>query len=197
MTDTAAFLYDGDCAFCTRCVMFLARHLRSTARIVAWQAADLDSLGVSEDDCTAAVQWVASGRAHAGPAAFAHLLRSATRRRDLAWRIVGRLLALGPVLAAAWPVYQLVARHRHRLPGGASGCALPSRREPQPLESQRRCRDLWLLAPISRLSAVLDVHRAILPISGQRAGGVSLSPSEGSSLSLVIKRSPHRRVPGC
>jgi predicted DCC family thiol-disulfide oxidoreductase YuxK len=125
MTDAAVFLYDGDCAFCTRCVSLLQRHLRTPARIVAWQAIDLTSLAVTQADCAAAVQWVAAGQVNAGPAAFASLLRSATRTRDLGWRLAGRFLASRPVLAAAWPAYRFMARHRHQMPGGTARCMLP------------------------------------------------------------------------
>lgn len=136
MNDTAIFLYDGDCAFCARCVSLLQRHLNAPARIIAWQTLDVTALGLTKADCAAAVQWAYTGKVHAGPAAFASLLRSTTRTRDLGWRLMGRLLATPPVLAAAWPVYRLVARHRHRLPGGASSCALPTRTSRDPLTSR-------------------------------------------------------------
>ncbi len=125
MSDAAMFLYDGDCAFCTRCASLLQRHMHTPARIVAWQAIDLASLAVTEADCAAAVQWVVAGQVAAGPAAFASLLRSATRSRGLGWRLAGRVLATRPVLAVAWPAYRFVARHRHQMPGGTARCALP------------------------------------------------------------------------
>ena len=37
----AVLVYDGDCAFCTRCVDWAERHLPLRPRVVAWQHADL------------------------------------------------------------------------------------------------------------------------------------------------------------
>jgi predicted DCC family thiol-disulfide oxidoreductase YuxK len=116
------FLYDGDCAFCTRCAVFLRRHVPTAERIVAWQAADLESLGVTAAQCAEAVQYVAPSRVSAGPVAVADLLRTARSRR---WRIAGRVLGSRAALPVAWPVYRLIARNRHRLPGGTAACELP------------------------------------------------------------------------
>jgi predicted DCC family thiol-disulfide oxidoreductase YuxK len=120
---TATFLYDGDCAFCSSCARFVQRWIPTPAAVVAWQQhGDLSALGVTEAECDAAVQWVEPGRPPlAGPDAIAALLRSS----HPGWRVVGRLLALRPVRAVAWPVYRWVARNRHRMPGGTPACALP------------------------------------------------------------------------
>jgi predicted DCC family thiol-disulfide oxidoreductase YuxK len=123
--DTATrptFLYDGDCAFCTACVEVIERRIPVPARIVPWQSADLDALGVTAAQCEEAVQWVgADGVTAAGPDAIALLLRASTP----VWRVLGAVLRSRPVRAAAWPVYRWVARNRHRLPGGTAACALP------------------------------------------------------------------------
>jgi predicted DCC family thiol-disulfide oxidoreductase YuxK len=123
----AIFVYDGDCAFCSACARFVMRRVSTTAWIEAWQFIDLESVGLTAEECDQAVQWVsygADGRrtAAAGPAAIAKLLRSSNRF----WRGLGRVLERRPVLAAAWPVYRWVARHRDRMPGGTAECALPA-----------------------------------------------------------------------
>ena len=118
----SVLLYDGDCGFCSRCAAFLRRRVPTSAAIVAWQAADLTRLGVTAEQCAAAVQFVTPGRVSAGPEAIADLLRTA---RGPWWRLAGRLLATRPMLAVGWPVYRLVARNRHRLPGSTSACELP------------------------------------------------------------------------
>ena len=118
------FLFDGDCAFCSSCARFIDRHIRPSVHVLAWQFADLDGLGLTADECETAVQFVAPGRpATAGPAAIADLLRSSGGL----WRPAGRLLGLRPVTALAWPVYNWVARNRHRMPGGTAACAVPPR----------------------------------------------------------------------
>lgn len=118
----ATFVYDGDCAFCSSCARFIERRVPTAAAVVPWQFADLAALGLTQEQCEQAVQWVAPGRPSlAGPEAIAALLGSS----NLPWRLVGRLLRVAPVRALAWPAYRWVARNRHRMPGGTAACALP------------------------------------------------------------------------
>ncbi|BCJ58735.1 thiol-disulfide oxidoreductase DCC family protein [Micromonospora endophytica] len=120
--ERSTFVYDGDCAFCTRCAEFIERRIPTGARVVPWQFADLDALGLTEAECEEAVQWVgADGSRAAGPDAIAALLDSSGRF----WRIAGGGLRFAPVRAAAWPAYRWVARNRHRMPGGTAACSLP------------------------------------------------------------------------
>lgn len=116
------FVYDGDCAFCTSCANFIGRRIPTGARVVPWQFADLDALGLTMEQCEEAVQWVGTDGARAsGPEAIAHLLRGG----GAGWRPLGWLLNRRPVLAVARPAYRWVARNRHRMPGGTAACALP------------------------------------------------------------------------
>lgn len=116
------FLYDGDCAFCTSCAQLIERRIPTTADVRPWQFTDLEPLGVTQAEAEAAVVWVAPGQAPvAGPVAIARLLIDA----GSFWRPLGRLLDLAPVRWVAWPVYRLVARNRHRMPGGTAACSLP------------------------------------------------------------------------
>jgi predicted DCC family thiol-disulfide oxidoreductase YuxK len=120
-------LYDGDCGFCSTCARFLIRYVPTPAAIIPWQTADLLSLGVTREQCTSAVQWIDDGRVDSGPVAIAALLRTATGRPGLLWRALGRLLGTRPMVIAGWPVYRLIARYRHRLPGGTPACAIATR----------------------------------------------------------------------
>jgi predicted DCC family thiol-disulfide oxidoreductase YuxK len=116
------FLFDGDCAFCSTCARFVERRIPTRADVRPWQGADLDALGVTQAEAEAAVQWIApGGSAAAGPEAIARLLVDA----GSFWRPLGWLLDLPPVRWLAWPVYRLVARNRHRMPGGTAACSLP------------------------------------------------------------------------
>lgn len=118
------FVYDGDCGFCTTCARFIEQRIPTEARVLPWQFADLDTLGLSAAECVEAVQWVdADGKRAAGPDAIAWLLSGSTPL----WRALGRLLRLPPVRALAWPVYRWVANNRHRLPGGTPACVRPNR----------------------------------------------------------------------
>ena len=80
-------VYDGDCAFCTRCVRVLER-IGPDAEIVAWQFTDLTELGVTEEQATDAVQWVQiDGTVRSGHEAIAAMLNTAGRiwKSSAAW----------------------------------------------------------------------------------------------------------------
>lgn len=118
-------LYDGDCAFCTRCAGLLER-LGPDAEIVPWQFADLGELGVSEERASEAVQWVGvDDEVRSGHEAIA----AALGRAGWLWRVAGRTLVLPGLSWIAAKVYRLVADNRYRLPGGTPACAVdPARR---------------------------------------------------------------------
>ena len=123
----ATLVYDGDCAFCTKCVELLPRLRLADVRVVAWQHADLNRLGLTAAACEEAVQWVpASGPPASGAAAVAGLLTASGG----AWRVLGAALRVPPLSWLAALVYRLVADNRHRLPGGTPACALPPAERP-------------------------------------------------------------------
>lgn len=118
---TATLLYDGDCGFCSSSARFIERRIPTSARVVAWQHADLPALGVTAEQAQSAVQWVDHRGVVAGTAAVARLLVDAGGL----WRAAGRVLGTRGALRLAAPVYDWVARSRHRLPGGTPQCRLP------------------------------------------------------------------------
>lgn len=116
-----ALVFDGDCAFCSCTAGFLRRRIPAHAVVVPWQRTDLAALGLTAAECAQAVQWVEPGvRRSAGALAFAHYLQAARPP----WRWLGRLLGLRPTQAVARPAYSVIARNRHRLPGGTPACRL-------------------------------------------------------------------------
>jgi predicted DCC family thiol-disulfide oxidoreductase YuxK len=117
------FVYDGDCSFCTSCAHFIERWIPTRAAIVPWQFADLSALGLTQQECETAVQWVdpGIGVTAAGPDGIAAMLRDAGK----GWWLIGTVLRLKPVRAVAWPAYRWIAGHRHLLPGGTAACSLP------------------------------------------------------------------------
>lgn len=113
-------VYDGDCAFCTKCVHVL-EGIGPDAEIVPWQFADLAELGITEERAAEAVQWVEiDGTVRSGHEAIAAVLSSAGR----IWKIIGRVLQLPGISWIAAKAYRLVARNRYRLPGSTPACAL-------------------------------------------------------------------------
>jgi len=126
-TVDATLVYDGDCAFCTRSVALLPRLRLARPTVVAWQHADLASLGLTPQQCEDAVQWVdATGQVDSGAQAVARLLLASGGP----WAVLGALLRVPPLSWVAAVVYRWVAANRHRLPGGTPACALPPSERP-------------------------------------------------------------------
>ena len=119
-------IFDGDCAFCTSSATWIAERLRRAegpnARLVPWQFADLAALGTTEDRTRREVLWVTpAGEIYGGAGAVARWLQF----RGNPYAILGRLMEVWPVRPLAAAVYRLIAKNRHRMPGGSPACALP------------------------------------------------------------------------
>jgi predicted DCC family thiol-disulfide oxidoreductase YuxK len=123
----ATLVYDGDCAICTRSVDAIARLRLAEPRIVAFQHADLATLGLTRARCEHELQWVgADGRVDGGAQAVARLLLAS----GPPWTLVGAVLRVPPFRWLAAAAYRLVADNRQRLPGGTPACALPPAERP-------------------------------------------------------------------
>jgi predicted DCC family thiol-disulfide oxidoreductase YuxK len=115
-------VFDGDCGFCTSSARWIEARLPADTAVEPWQSLDLDSLGLTEADVTAAAYWVDDeGGLHRGHLAIGRALVTAGGL----WGIVGRLLVSPPLTWVARPVYALVARYRYKLPGATDACRLP------------------------------------------------------------------------
>ncbi|MFT2016354.1 thiol-disulfide oxidoreductase DCC family protein [Streptomyces sp. 796.1] len=121
MRTRPVLIYDGDCAFCTRCVAFVEHRVRPRCDVTAWQFADLAGLGTTRARAEHELLWVApSGQVHGGVMAVAKLLLNAGR----GWASLGALLSLPPLRWIGHGVYRLVANNRQRMPGGTAACAV-------------------------------------------------------------------------
>ncbi|WP_157436380.1 DCC1-like thiol-disulfide oxidoreductase family protein [Actinospica robiniae] len=123
---TPTLVFDGDCAFCSSSVRWAQRWCRPAVRFVPWQEIDLDANGLTYEQVTSAVRWLApgaprSGRAPHGAAAVGRLLL----RSRWPWRPFGALLLTPPFSWIGAGLYHLIAVNRHRLPGGTPACAVP------------------------------------------------------------------------
>lgn len=124
MSDTVSrpvLVFDGDCGFCTTSARFLARWVvrGDSISVMPWQRLDLAELGLTADQCVAAVQWVGEGGQRAsGHAAIAASLRNG----HPVWRPLGALLVLPGFSWLASHLYSWVAAHRYALPGGTPAC---------------------------------------------------------------------------
>ncbi|AXI80694.1 thiol-disulfide oxidoreductase DCC family protein [Peterkaempfera bronchialis] len=137
MATRPLLVYDGDCAFCSSCVEFAGKRLSDPAAPL-WDTtpfqfadlAELDALAGGRGQLTAhraeqEVLWLTpTGQVYGGAQAVARLLM----RAGGACSVLGAVIALPPVSWIAAGVYRLIARNRHRMPGGTPACALPPRR---------------------------------------------------------------------
>lgn len=116
-------LYDADCGFCTTSAGWLGRR-GLTVAIEPLHAADLAALGVDAERAAREIPLVertpAGFRVSYGHRAIGGALASG----GFPWRIAGWLLLHPPLTWIAGPVYALVARNRHRLPGSTAACRL-------------------------------------------------------------------------
>ncbi|MGI8647624.1 MAG: DUF393 domain-containing protein [Acidimicrobiales bacterium] len=129
MSTRPVFLYDGDCAFCSACASFINRRIHPGSTLLPRQAAPMELLGVTEQQCNAAVQWIAhDSQVFSGPRAIAELLISA----GSIWRPLGWALRIPPLSWLAEPLYRLISRNRSLLPGGTAACSLPPAERSKP-----------------------------------------------------------------
>jgi len=117
-------VYDGGCGMCTSAATFAARRLRPSGgySVAAYQDADLDALGLTEQECAESVRFVdAGGRRYAAQDAVARTLIASR------WwaRPLGAAILVPGIHAVAGVVYHWVSRHRDRMPGGTPACRLP------------------------------------------------------------------------
>lgn len=115
-------VFDGDCGFCTTSAR-LGERLLGLEHVQPWQFLDLEPLGLTEQQCNEAVQWVA---ADGTVSSAERAVIAALRRAGGAWSVLGRIMALPVIRGLAGVLYRWVARNRTRLPGGTPACALPS-----------------------------------------------------------------------
>lgn len=119
----ATLLYDGDCGFCTTSAAFIDRWIPTTAHVIAYQHTDLAPLGVTAAQAQEKLQWVADdGTVSSGHAAVGRLLVNAGGL----WSLPGRIVLVPPFSWLGAVGYRLIAKNRHRLPGGTPACGFPA-----------------------------------------------------------------------
>lgn len=122
VSPTRLLIFDGDCGFCTTWVNRLRDALPRFPEAVPWQWSDLDALGLTEDDVRDFAWYLTPRHSYAGAMCFAALLRD---QPTIGLRFAGHLLATPPFSIVAALGYNVIAKYRHRLPGGTPACALP------------------------------------------------------------------------
>lgn len=124
-TSPAILIFDGDCGFCTTTANYIVRRSSVPITAHAWQLTDVTQFGLTEAQTADRVYLVLGDEKFGGHLAFAYLLFI---QRNWALKAIGWLLTVPPLCWFAAPGYRLVARYRHRLPGGTPACKLPTAR---------------------------------------------------------------------
>lgn len=123
-SNAALLVYDGDCAFCQRSIDVATRVLPEPFRAEPYQFLPLEDLGLTADQASTAVWWVQPSRpARSGHEAVAGLVQAQHRWW---WTALGWMIEHPPVSALAARAYAVIARNRHRLPGGTAQCRVPA-----------------------------------------------------------------------
>lgn len=115
------FIFDGDCAFCSTSARLLKKMTQGRILIEPYQFLELEQLGVPAEDASSAVQFLTDENRYQGARAIAEALIAS--RTPCAF--VGWLIKAPVILSFAELTYLLVAKNRHRLPGGTPACKLP------------------------------------------------------------------------
>lgn len=117
-------IFDGDCGFCTSTANFIVA--RSSVAIAAhpWQFVDVGLYNLTKEQTAAKVYFVVNGKAFAGHEAFAQILIA---QHNLLLRAIGHILMYPPFAWLARPSYFLLAKYRHRMPGGTPACKIDTK----------------------------------------------------------------------
>lgn len=115
-------VYDGDCAFCTKCAVFIEQRLPAEAKVLTWQSLpDLSAVGLTEEDLETASYWFdETGRAWRGEEGIAMALASTGG----IYKLGGRAILSPPFSWMSGPVYRWVSRNRNRMPGATDSCRI-------------------------------------------------------------------------
>lgn len=118
--DGAVLLVDGDCGFCMRAAGWLAPRTTGLT-ITRLQQFDVTQYGLNRVAVEKRLHAVAPDGVRVGSAAIAEALRHGSR----SMRVAAALLDAPGVCVLAQLGYTVIARFRHRLPGGSADCRLP------------------------------------------------------------------------
>lgn len=117
---TNLFIFDGDCAFCSSSMRLLRKMTKGRVPSSPYQFLELEALGVTRAEAESAVQYIRGSQHFKGAEAIARCLIDS----KTIWAAPGWLLRAPVILSFAEIIYSLVAKNRHRLPGGTPECQI-------------------------------------------------------------------------
>ena len=113
-------IFDGDCGFCTTTARKFGDFGGESVAVEAWQFLDLDEHGLTEADVAKAAYWVQDGTVYKGADGFAKALQVCPTPGPL----LGKIMATPPIIWLARGIYPIIAKYRHKMPGGTAACAI-------------------------------------------------------------------------
>ena len=115
-------IFDGDCGFCTTVALWVEKRWRGRVAITPYQFANLSEFGLSVEQATSKVYLVSGEAKFAGHEVVAELIRL-RRPKSLGW--LAKLIVSKPLTPVSAWVYALIAKNRHKFPGGTPACQMP------------------------------------------------------------------------
>ncbi|WP_420620745.1 thiol-disulfide oxidoreductase DCC family protein [Candidatus Poriferisocius sp.] len=118
---SGTLIYDGDCGFCTATARWTERRLSDDYRVVPSQQADLEVLGLTQEDVARSAWWIdTDGTRWDDHRSIAKALGA----MNAPWPALGRMLTFGPISPLSRWAYRLVANNRFRIrwPGTRPTC---------------------------------------------------------------------------
>ncbi len=126
---TALWLFDGDCGPCDQAAAKIRTRVAPPADIRPYQSADLDALGIGQDEVLRGPVLVRPDGSHVvGPQSVAELLRMSRPP----FRLAGALMQAPGVRQALAAIGPHMYQRRYHLPGATAAC-----RTPEPVHSAR------------------------------------------------------------
>ena len=114
-------IFDGDCSFCTSSAHWIDHRLPSRHTSSRGSASTSMRSGSPKPDVTTAAYWVDErGKRYRGHRSIGKALMAAGG----IWKPIGALLLMPPFSWLAALGYVVIAKNRHRLPGGTPACKL-------------------------------------------------------------------------
>ncbi len=116
-------IFDGDCGFCTTTANYIVKRSKTPIVAHAWQMVDVTEYGILQQQAQKRVYVIDEGHAFGGHEAFAQLLRL---QKNWLLTAIAWVMVVPPICWLSRIAYALVARYRHKLPGGTPACKLPT-----------------------------------------------------------------------
>ena len=120
-TTAATLIFDGDCGFCTTTANFIKARSTAAIDVHPWQFIDVARFGLTEEQTASRVYFAFEGKTYGGHAALAKVLLA---QRNWIFKAIGAIMLTPPFSWLAHLGYLLIAKYRHKLPGGTPACKL-------------------------------------------------------------------------